>query len=112
MSQHAGLENVNSLSQGGEQLGQESDGLRTQMNQLINDMSNDADSLQGQALHDFREARNSLTERFDELMSWCNQNGIKLNEGQQQFNLTDSEASDDFSASGQDLGGLSRPVNA
>lgn len=112
MSQHAGLENVNSLSQGGEQLGQESDGLRTQMNQLIDDMTNDADSLQGQALHDFREARGNLTERFNELMTWCSQNGIKLNEGQQQFNLTDNEASDDFSQSSSDLGGLSRPVNA
>ncbi|MGW5875035.1 hypothetical protein ACWFMI_00580 [Nocardiopsis terrae] len=112
MSQHAGLENVNSLSQGGEQLGQESDGLRTQMNQLIDDMTNDADSLQGQALHDFREARSSLVERFNELMSWCSQNGIKLNEGQQQFNLADSEASDDFSQSGSDLGALARSVNA
>ncbi len=111
-SQHAGLENVNSLSQGGEQLGQESDGLRTQMNQLIDDMSSDADSIQGQALHDFREARNTLMERFDELMSWCSQNGIKLNEGQQQFNLTDDEASDDYAQSTNDLGAMARPVNA
>lgn len=111
-SQHAGLENVNSLSQGGENLGQESDGLRTQMNQLINDMSGDADSLQGQALHDFREARSTLMERFNELMSWCSQNGIKLSEGQQQFNLTDNESSDDYSRSTNELGAMARPVNA
>jgi hypothetical protein len=111
MSQHAGLENVNSLSTGGEQLGLESEGLRTQMNQLIDDMSNDADSLQGQALNDFRTARNSLTERFDELMTWCSQNGIKLNEGQAQFDITDNDSSDDYSQVGSDLGGLSRPVN-
>ncbi len=112
MSQHAGLENVNSLSRGGEQLGQESDGLRTQMNQLMDDMSSDADALQGQALHDFREARNSLMERFNELMTWCSQNGIKLNEGQEQFNLTDDEASGEFAQTNSALGSLSRPVNA
>ncbi len=109
---HVGLENVNSLALGGEQLGQESEGIRTQMNQLIQDMSNDADALQGEALARFREAREQLTERFDELMSWCSQNGIKLNEGQGQFNVTDSDSSSDFSQAGSDLGGLSRPVNA
>ncbi|MFJ9555491.1 hypothetical protein ACIRPH_16875 [Nocardiopsis sp. NPDC101807] len=108
---HVGLENVNSLSTGGEQLGQESDGLRTQMNQLIQDMVNDADSLQGQALTDFRLAREQLTERFDELMTWCSQNGIKLNEGQQEFNVTDTDSSAEYSQAGNDLGGLSRPVN-
>lgn len=107
-----GLENVNSLATGGEQLGQESDGIRTQMNQLIQDMTNDADSLQGESLARFREAREQLTERFNELMTWCSQNGIKLNEGQQQFNVTDSDSSSDFSQAGSDLGGLSRPVNA
>ncbi|NYH52443.1 MULTISPECIES: hypothetical protein [Nocardiopsis] len=112
MSQHAGLENVNALSTGGENLGMESDGLRTQMNQLIQDMSNDGDSLQGQALNDFRQAREQLTERFDELMNWCSQNGIKLNEGQQQFNITDTDSAADLSQAGNDLGGLSRPVNA
>ncbi|MCY9786321.1 hypothetical protein KIK06_20720 [Nocardiopsis sp. EMB25] len=112
MSNHAGLENVNALGTGGENLGQESDGLRTQMNQLIQDMSNDGDALQGQALNDFRAARNALTERFDELMTWCSQNGIKLNEGQQQFNITDQDSADDLSQAGNDLGGLARPINA
>jgi len=108
---HVGLENVNSLSTGGENLGQESDGLRTQMNQLIQDMVNDADSLQGQALTDFRTAREQLTERFDELMAWCGQNGIKLSEGQREFNITDTDSGGEYSQVGNDLGGLSRPVN-
>ncbi|MFD6099185.1 hypothetical protein ACFVWN_27580 [Nocardiopsis flavescens] len=109
---HVGIENHDALSTGGEQLGQESDNLRGQMSQLIDDMSQDANVLQGQALADFNDAKQALSERFEELMTWCGQNGIKLNEGQGQFNLTDQESSDVLGQSVSDLGGLSRPINA
>lgn len=109
---HVGIENYDALSSGGEQLGQESDNLRVQMGQLIDDMSQDANVLQGQALKDFNDAKQALAERFEELMTWCSQNGIKLNEGQSQFNLTDQESSDVLGQSASDLGGLSRPINA
>ncbi len=109
---HVGLENVNSLSMGGEQLGQESDNIRSQVNQLLQDLSNTGDSLQGQALADFNKAQEELALRFEELMTWCSQNGIKLNEGQQEFSRTDSESSDQFSQANNDLGAMSRPVNA
>ncbi len=109
---HVGIENHDALASGGEQLGQESDNLRSQMGQLIDDMSQDANVLQGQALKDFNDAKQALSERFEELMTWCGQNGIKLNEGQGQFNLTDQESSDVLGQSVGDLGGLSRPINA
>ncbi|MDT0328046.1 hypothetical protein [Nocardiopsis lambiniae] len=82
------------------------------MSQLIDDMSQDANVLQGQALADFNTAKQSLSDRFEELMTWCGQNGIKLNEGQTQFNLTDQESSDVLGQSASDLGGISRPINA
>src|SRR3569832_1100707 len=107
-----GLENQDSLGAGAEQLAQESDTLRGQMSQLIDDMSEDARVLQGSALKEFNDAKQALVDRFEELMSWCSQNGIKLNEGQTQFNTTDSESSDVLGQSASDLGGLSRPVNA
>lgn len=107
-----GLENYDTLSSGGEQLAQESESIQRQMSQLIDDMSEDAKVLQGEALKEFNEAKRSLTERFEELMSWCSQNGIKLNEGQSQFNTADTDSSDVLGQSATDLGGLNRPVNA
>ncbi|WP_159944735.1 MULTISPECIES: hypothetical protein [unclassified Nocardiopsis] len=109
---YVGLENVNSLATGGEQLGQESDNIRTQVNQLLQDLSSSGNSLQGEALARFQEAQEELSNRFEELMTWCGQNGIKLNEGQQEFTRTDANSSDQFSAAGNDLGAMSRPVNA
>ncbi|WP_026118690.1 hypothetical protein [Nocardiopsis salina] len=106
-----GLENLDSLSSGAEQLSLESDSIREQMSQLIDDMSEDAKVLQGSALKEFNDAKSSLTERFEELMSWCSQNGIKLNEGQGQFNAADQDSSDVLGQSAGDLGGLSRPPN-
>ena len=82
------------------------------MSQLLDDMSEDAKVLQGSALKDFQEAKQELTSRFEELMTWCSQNGIKLNEGQSQFNTTDTESSDVLGQSASDLGGLYRSVNA
>ncbi|RNL84373.1 hypothetical protein [Halostreptopolyspora alba] len=111
MSDHVGLTQADALSKGGEELGVESEGLYSQLNSLIQDMERDADSLQGNALAKFREARNELTNRFDELMNWCSNNGIKLNEGQQQVNWADSTSGDDFGGTGRELGGLARPVN-
>lgn len=107
-----GLENFDTLGSGGEQLAQESETIQRQMSQLIDDMSEDAKVLQGDALKEFNEAKRALTERFQELMSWCSQNGIKLNEGQSQFSTTDMDSSDVLGQSGADLGGLNRPVNA
>ncbi|TQN30770.1 hypothetical protein FHX37_0654 [Haloactinospora alba] len=111
MAEHAGLTQSDALSKGGEGLGVETEGLYAQLNSLIQDMDKDASSLQGNALQRFREARNELTARFDELMTWCSNNGIKLNEGQKQFNWVDSESSDDFGGAGKEAGGLARPVN-
>lgn len=111
MNQYVGIEQSDSLGRGGEQLGQEADGIRTQLNQLIQDMTNDADSLKGDALNRFRQARGELTQRFDELMAWCANNGVKLNEGQQQFNVTDADSSDDFGQAGAQASYLSRNPN-
>ncbi|WP_046470475.1 hypothetical protein [Allosalinactinospora lopnorensis] len=111
MADHVGLTEADALSRGGEDLGIESEGLYSQLNSLIQDMDRDADSLQGNALAKFREARNELTTRFDELMTWYSNNGIKLNEGQKQVNWTDSESGDDFGGTGRELGGLARPIN-
>ncbi|MBB4934236.1 hypothetical protein F4561_005056 [Lipingzhangella halophila] len=111
MSDHVGLTESDALSKGGEDLGVESEGLYSQLNNLIQDLERDADSLQGGALTKFREARNELTDRFEELMTWCSNNGIKLNEGQQQVNWTDNESGDDFGGTGRELGGLARPIN-
>ncbi|ASU82050.1 hypothetical protein CDO52_03975 [Nocardiopsis gilva YIM 90087] len=111
MSEHVGLTQSDALSKGGEGLGESSEGLWQQLGRLIEDMDKDSHSLQGNALQKFRQARGELTQRFDELMTWCSNNGIKLNEGQKQVNTTDTESGDDFGSAGNQLGGLSRPVN-
>lgn len=111
MSNYAGLTEADALGKGGEDLGVSSEGLYQRLNSLIQDMERDGDSLQGNALAKFRDARNELTTRFDELMTWCRNNGIKLNEGQREFTSVDSDSGDEFAAAGRQAGGLSRPIN-
>lgn len=112
MANHVGLTEADALGKGGEELGVSSEGLYQRLNNLIQDMERDGESLQGNALHKFREARNELTQRFDELMSWCRNNGIKLNEGQREVSTVDQESGDQFASAGKEAGGLSRPINA
>lgn len=112
MANHVGLTEADALGKGGEELGTSSEGLYQRLNNLIQDMERDGESLQGNALAKFREARNELTQRFDELMTWCSNNGIRLNEGQREFTATDADSGDTFASAGKEAGGLSRPVNA
>ncbi|MDS1270155.1 hypothetical protein RIF23_07595 [Lipingzhangella sp. LS1_29] len=110
--QHVGLTEGDALSRGGEGLGQESEGLYQQLQSLIDDISErDGQALQGSALAKFQQARTELTHRFDELIRWCNNNGIDLNEGQRLVNTTDEASADDFGGAQTELGGLTRAIN-
>ncbi|GAA3988696.1 hypothetical protein FOF52_17250 [Thermobifida alba] len=111
MNAYVGLTQADALGTGGQQLGIEAEGLRGQLNNLIADMENDGQSLQGSALAEFRKARSELNQRFDELIAWCNNNGIKLGEAQTQVTQTDDTSGEEFSGAGSGLGGLARPIN-
>lgn len=111
MTTHVGLTQINALGQGGQNLGAESQGLRTQLMNLVADMEKDADAIQGNSLAALQQAKNELFSRFGELTAWCSQNGIKLGEGQGQINTTDMTGEQEFTAAGGGLASLSRPIN-
>lgn len=111
MNAYVGLTQADALGSGGQQLGNEAEGLRSQLNNLIADMENDGQSLQGKALTEFRRARAELTQRFEELIAWCAANGIKLGKAQIQVTRTDDTSGEEFSGAGSGLSGLARPIN-
>jgi uncharacterized protein YukE len=111
MNNFVGLTNANAMGQGGQNLGTEAQGLRAQLQNLISDMSKDKDAIQGSALAAFQQARVELETRFDELVRWCNSNGIDLGEAQGQLNTTDQSSHDDFRSAGSQLAGIAAKMN-
>ncbi|MGW1678629.1 hypothetical protein [Saccharopolyspora sp. NPDC002376] len=111
MSNFVGLTNANAMGQGGQNLGTEAQGLRAQLQNLINDMAKDKDAIQGSALAAFQQARYELETRFDELVRWCHDNGVDLGEAQTQVGTNDQTTHDDFRSAGSQLAGIPAKMN-
>lgn len=111
MSNFIGLADYNALGRGGGNLGQEAGNLRSQLQSLVSELEQSRDAMEGNQAGAFDRAKNELFNRFDELTAWCNRHGVKLGDSQVVVNQTDDSNEGAFSGAGNQIGGLSRPIN-
>ncbi|MEU3231813.1 hypothetical protein ACFV4I_10965 [Nocardiopsis alba] len=112
MSSHLGLTEQTTIGDGGRRLSEEADLMRHQMDLLIADMEGIPKALVGTAGFSLSGAAQELQNRFSELMGWCSSNGIKLGENQESVNTAEVSSSELIDQAGNNLGNLSRPINA
>jgi uncharacterized protein YukE len=112
MSNYVGLSDYNALGRGGGNLGQEAGNLRGQLQNLVSELAQSRDAMEGNQVRAFDRAKNELFNRFDELTAWCNRHGVKLGDSQVVVNQTDQSNEGGFTGAGNDIGGLTRPINA
>lgn len=112
MAAHLGLTEQTTLGDGGVRLSEEADIMRHQMDLLIADMEGIPRALVGSAGFSLSGAAAQLQERFGELMQWCSNNGLKLGENQESVNTAEVSSTELIDQAGNNLGGLSRPINA
>jgi hypothetical protein len=112
MTNYVGLTDYNALGRGGDGLGQEAGSLRGQLQGLITELEQSREAMQGNQAVAFDRTKTELFTRFDELVAWCNQHGVKLVDSQVVVAQTDSGNEDGFTGAGNQIGGLLRSVNA
>lgn len=111
MNSHVGIEDVNSIGEGGGQLAESSSMIQLELNRMMDEMEAIHRAVKGETETSFANAKNELGERFSELMLWCSQNGMKLGEGQSALTGAVSETSESVQGVAQDIGGLARNPN-
>lgn len=111
VSNHLRLEVDTALADGGQEVMDESDVMRGQIQALIAHVEGIPEALQGSAQPQFSAAGNNLASCFDSLLDWCQENGVNLNEANAVLQQMNNEAFDSYSGALGQIDGLARGVN-
>lgn len=108
---HLRLEVDTALADGGQEVIDESDVMRGQVQALIAHIEGIPEALQGTAEPQFSAAGNNLTNCFNSLLNWCQENGMNLNEANTVMQQMNNDAFDSYSSALGQIDGLARGVN-
>lgn len=108
---HLRLEVDTALADGGQEVIDESDVMRGQIQALIAHIEGIPEALQGQAQPQFSSAGNNLASCFNSLLDWCQENGMNLNEANTVLQQMNNEAVDSYGGALGQIDGLARGVN-
>lgn len=110
-SDHLRLEIDTALADSGKEVLDESDVMRGQIQALIGHIEGIPEAIQGGAEHKFSEAGKRLSACFNDLLDWCQDNGVNLNEANNILQQTTGDSIDAYGNAGSQIDGLSRGVN-
>ncbi|MBE1532093.1 hypothetical protein [Actinomadura algeriensis] len=105
-----GLTHGDALGRGGERLGAESQNLLAQAQNLRADMEGAGNAIQGAGLNSLNGALRVLMEHAENLIRWCNENGIKLGDAQTAVGHTVERTVDDFDVAQAGLNAIPRQI--
>ncbi len=101
-----GLAEANALGRGGIELDSSAAQLFGSLQGLVSELESDCQAMQGSSLQAFARVKQELFARFQELVSFCRANGMNLTAAQTQVDATDLAGSDQFSAVGSVVDGI------
>jgi len=101
-----GLAQANALGRGGTELDSSSDQLFGNLQGLVSELEADHRAMKGGSLQAFAQVKQELFARFQELVAFCRANGMNLTAAQAQVTATDQAGSDQFSAVGAAVDGI------
>lgn len=109
---YTGIENDDSLSIGGRELGEEAAQLNSQATALFNAMEDEAkEAMKGAAPDELLNAHGDLNQSFGNMVVWLDSMGIKLGDANNEIVQADLDSSAGIGAAGASAGGLP-PINA
>ncbi|CAN5327415.1 hypothetical protein BH24ACT9_BH24ACT9_12340 [soil metagenome] len=101
-----GLTEANALGKGGTELDSSAAQLFGNLQGLVGELEADSQAMRGGSLQAFAHVKQELFARFQELVAFCRANGMNLNAAQTQIDATDLAGSEQFSAVGAAVDGI------
>lgn len=101
-----GLFQANALGMGGAELDSNSAQLFQNLRGLVGELEADRQAIRGDSLQAFGSVKAELFERFQELVSFCQANGMDLCTAQAQVDATDQAGAEHFAALRNEFDGI------